>query len=78
MSKTTQVLKMNVHGVAFVCTFTPERTNPYRLYRTWWDGGTHKKMVGAWANFQSVLCYLVNLQPKEFYRDCFKVRGGAV
>lgn len=72
MATTTQVLKMNVQGVAFVCTFTPSRSNAYRLYRTWWDMGQHKKMVGEWANFQSVLCYLHNLCPDEFFRDSFK------
>ncbi len=72
MAKTTQVLKMNVFGVSFVCTFTPSKINPFRLYRVWWDGGQHKKTVGEWANFQSVLCYLSNLCPDEFFRDSFK------
>ena len=71
MAKTTQVLKMNVLGWAFVCTLTPGRVNPFRLYRTWWDNGQHKKMVGEWANFQSVLCYLANLCLNEFFCDRF-------
>lgn len=71
MATTTQVLKMNVQGVAFVCTFTPSRSNAYRLYRTWWDMGQHKKMVAEYANFQSVLCYLSGLLLDEFMRDSF-------
>lgn len=69
--KTTQVMKLNVCGAAFVCTFTPERSNAYRLYRTWYDCGTHRKLLVEYANFQSVLFYLAQLNLEEFQRDYF-------
>lgn len=69
--KTTQVMKLNVCGAAFVCTFTTGRSNPYRLYRTWYDYGIHRKLLVEYANFQSVLFYLSQLNLEEFQRDYF-------
>ena len=69
--KTTQVMKLNMGGEAFVCTFTPGRSNPYRLYRTWYDNGNHRKMVAQYANFESVLFRLAYLGLPEFKRDTF-------
>lgn len=69
--KTTQVMKLNVCGAAFVCTFTPKRRNAYRLYRTWYDNGNHRKMVAQYANFESVLFWLAYLGLTEFKRDTF-------
>ena len=70
--KTTQVMKLNVGCAAFICTFTPSRTNPYRLYRTWYDCGTHRKLLVEYVNFQSVLFYLAQLKLEEFQRDYFR------
>ena len=69
MPKTTQCLKMNIHGVAYVCTFCPGRRNAYHLYRTWWDGGTHRRKVEEYANFESVLYYLLEQNHREFKLD---------
>lgn len=71
MAKTTQCLKMNVLGAAFCCTFTPLRRNPYRLYRTWYDMGNHRKLIAEYANFESVLYYLLQLRCPEFRKDVF-------
>lgn len=71
MAKTTQCLKLNVQGVSYVCTFCPGRRNAYHLYRTWWDQGTHRKKVEEYANFESVLYYLLEQQHREFKMDYF-------
>ena len=71
MANTTQCMKLNVLGAAYVCTFTPTRSNPFQLYRTWYSHGTHKKRVAEYANFESVLCYLAELRLPEFTKDCF-------
>lgn len=71
MAKTTQCLKMNVCGTAFCCTFTPSKRNPYRLYRTWYDMGKHRKLVAEYANFESVLYHLLQMNVPEFRKDVF-------
>lgn len=71
MAKTTQCMKINVLGAAYVCTFTPSRGNPFRLYQTWYDHGMHRKLIAEYVNFGSVLCHmntLANTVP-EFRRD---------
>ena len=72
MSKTTQVMKLNVLGAAFVCTFTPSRTNAYQLYRTWWDHGQHRQRIAEYANFESVLYHLLEMKVPQFHKDWFK------
>ena len=69
MAKTTQCMKINVIGASYVCTFTPSRRNPFRLYKTWWDGGTHKELIAEYVNFESVLYHLVQLRLPEFKKD---------
>ena len=55
----------------FCCTFTPSNRNPYRLYRTWYDMGNHRKMIAEYANFESVLYHLLQMQLPEFRKDVF-------
>ena len=37
---------------------TDEKTNPYRLYRTWWDMGKHRKLITKYGDIQSVIATL--------------------
>lgn len=74
MAKTAQCLKMNVQGVAYVCTFTPGRSNAYQLYCTWWDQGNHRRKVEEYANFESVLYFLLEQQHREFKMDYFPAK----
>lgn len=70
--KTTQVMKLNVGGAAFICTFTTGRSNAYRMYRTWYSQGSkHRKLWAEYANFESVLYFLAQLNLPEFSRDTF-------
>jgi hypothetical protein len=71
MAKTIQCMKVNVLGAAYVCTFTPGRCNPYQLYRTWYDMGNHRKRIAEYANFESVLLHMVQMNIPEFKRDYF-------
>lgn len=77
MAKTTQCMKINVLGAAYVCTFTPSRTNPYQLYQTWYDKGAHKKKVAEYVNFESVLFHLTELRVPQFRKDWFGDVKGA-
>ena len=72
MAKTTQCMKLNVMGAAYVCTFTPSRSNAFQLYQTWYDRGEHRKKIAEYANFQSVLWHLNYLNVPEFRMDSFK------
>lgn len=77
MAKTRQVMKLNVLGADFRCTFTPERTNPFRLYGVsripspygWKES---RKMIAEYANFESVLYHLLEMKCPEFKVDCFR------
>lgn len=73
MAKTTQCMKINVQGISYVCTFCPGRRNAYQLYRIWWDQGTHKKKVAEYANYESVLYFLLEQNHREFKLDYFPV-----
>ena len=72
MGKTMQVLKVDVLGVSYVCTFTPGRTNAYQLYRTWWDQGQHRRRVAEYCSFEGVLHHLLQQQHHEFQQDTFR------
>jgi hypothetical protein len=76
MAKTTQVMKIDVCGAHFVCTFTPSRRNPYQLYRKTWEQGKygmgwHQRRIAEYANFESVMWHLSDLRLPEFRRDWF-------
>ena len=69
MAKTAQCMKINVLGAAYICTFIPSRTNPFRLYKTWWDEGNRKKLIAEYVNFEGVLYHLIQLGVPEFRKD---------
>ena len=58
--KTRKVFEMTVEGITFLCVLNYGKTNPYRVYRKWWNGTSHKKQVAAYANFASVIAFLHN------------------
>lgn len=35
-----------------------DKHNPYRVYRTWWDRGEHRKLLVKYADFESVMWFL--------------------
>lgn len=57
--KTRKVLDINVEGIWWICVFDLRaKTNPYKLYRKWYENGWHRKKVEEYGNFVSVLCHL--------------------
>ena len=45
------------------------KANPYKVYRRWYDCGWHRKKMVEYANFESVLFYLLQLKYKKVYWD---------
>lgn len=56
---TKQVMTISDNGRHFVCTKEDGVTNPYRLYQKWFDIGWHRKQIARYADFQSVMWYLI-------------------
>ena len=53
--KTQKVLDICVEGVWLECVRHNGKTNPYKLYRCWWDCGKHRKKLAEYGNFVSVI-----------------------
>lgn len=60
-----KVFEINGDGGIFCEVFKAEdRTNPYRIYKVWWDWNEqgqprrHHKLMQKYGDFASVLCYL--------------------
>ena len=75
MEKRTQkVLDICVEGVWLECVLDYKaKQNPYKLYRSWWDQGKHRKKLAEYANFVSVvehingICHATNWGFKESF-----------
>lgn len=60
MPKTYQVMNISERGHHWVCIYdTAAENNPYKLYQKWYDMGWHRTKVIEYADFQSVLWYLL-------------------
>ena len=53
--KTRKVLEISDGSYQYICIKTSEKINPYRLYRVWWDGTYHRRLVEKYADMGSVL-----------------------
>ena len=54
--KTQKVLDICVEGVWFECILDYKaKHNPFKLYRSWWDNGKHRKKIEEYGNFVSVI-----------------------
>ena len=69
--KQHKILEIHEGKWHYVCVKTDEKPNPYRLYRTWWDMGNHRKPITKYADFDSIMWTLhqiINLgKPEEDY-----------
>lgn len=54
-SKTRKVIDISDGDMQFICIKVAGEEKPYRLYKVWWDGGNHKKLMGKYKNIDSVL-----------------------
>lgn len=61
MAKTRQVLDLQDDGQHYSVIYCEGQTNPYRLYRRWYDRGEHRKLVQKYADLQSCLYLLLEL-----------------
>ena len=55
--KTRKVFELNAGNLHLVgyCHTEPGTINPWRLYNVWYDGKYHKKQIGKWSNFISLV-----------------------
>ena len=56
--KTRKVLEISDGDMQFICIKVAGEKKPYRLYKVWWDGGNHRKLMGKYACIDSVLAPL--------------------
>lgn len=60
--KTTKILDYCNNGFRLVCIkHLEDKTNPYRVYRVWYDMGWHRKELVRYADALSVMCYAADL-----------------
>ena len=60
--KTRKVLEINENGLHLECIKDYNaKYNPYRLYRVWWDGGWHRKLIDKFGDFQSVVAEVYDI-----------------
>lgn len=58
--KTRKVMDMQFNGNWYVCIEDKTaKSNPYKLYLRWYDMGWHQKKITEYADFDSVLFYLL-------------------
>lgn len=55
-----KVAEIQLNGFKVICIQDGNKTNPFRVYRVWWDGGRHRKLLVKYADMKSVLWYLYN------------------
>jgi hypothetical protein len=53
-------MEMQFNGKWYVCIEdSTAKYNQYKLYHRWYDMGWHRKKIAEYANFDSVLFYLL-------------------
>ena len=50
-------MELNDGAHHLVCIKT-ETSSTYRLYRVWWDGGTHRKQIAACSDMKDVMAWV--------------------
>lgn len=53
-----KVMELCVNGVHLVVKKVADPVNPYRVYRVWWEQGTHREQLNKYADFNSALCFI--------------------
>lgn len=56
--KQRKIMEINEGRWHLVCIKAEGVNNPYRLYRVWWDGGNHRKLLAKYADIESIMCWL--------------------
>lgn len=55
-----KILECNYDGCRITVEFHEGKTNPYRIYRKWWDMGWHRKQIEKYGDFNSCLCFVAD------------------
>ena len=50
-----KIMEIHEGNWHYTCIKTDEKTNPYRLYKTWWDHGNHRKLINKYGEFSSIM-----------------------
>lgn len=53
--KQHKILEIHEDKWHYVCVKTDEKPNPYRLYKTWWNMGNHRKLINKYGDFSSIM-----------------------
>jgi len=69
MAKTRKVMEMDFNNTIYVCVHNSTSRNPYKLYEKWFDRGWHRRKITEYADFDSVLFYLLQLKYKHVHWD---------
>ena len=51
-----QIMKIEYNGHWIVTHDDKRKTNPYTVYRKWYDNGWHSRKVNAYGDFNSCVC----------------------
>lgn len=69
MPKTHKVMDIIFHGTNYICIYFENRTNPYVLYKKWYDKGWHKKKLTEFCTMDDVLFLLLQSYHKAVVWD---------
>lgn len=67
--KIRKILELNACGLHLVGYYEEGKVNPWRLYRTYWDGGKHRRLIAKYGCFHSISCHIhdiVSNTPETF------------
>lgn len=66
MAKTRKILEINDGGVHLMCIKHCGETNPFRLYRVWWDRGEHRKEITRYGDLVSATYHIYDIAAHEW------------
>lgn len=61
--KTRKIFDSIYCGYHITIEYHDGKTNPYRIFRNWYNQGKHKKQLAKYANFGSCLDFI-----RDYYR----------
>lgn len=58
---TRKVIEVRDNAYQFFVIYAEGQTNPYRIYRRWYDRGEHRKLCMKYADLKSCLWWLAQV-----------------
>ena len=71
---TRKIMSLATGGVRIECIKEEGKVNPYVVRLVWWDDGWHRKKMNAYADFTSVLYYLLDYQHAHLDKASIEVK----